>query len=79
MTTIHWAFVIDAGVYTTVLVSIVKSSNDYENSYNKALIVAFRLSKYPTFVVLANVVLLNFIKNVRNGHTIRGAQKQFHD
>ena len=48
MTTIHWSFVIVAGVYTTVLVSMVKSSNDDENSYNKARIVAVRISKYPT-------------------------------
>jgi hypothetical protein len=48
MTTIHKAVVMDAGVYTVMLVSIEKSSNDEEYSYNKALIVAVRLSKYPT-------------------------------
>jgi len=44
ITTIHKAVVIDAGVYTAMLVSIEKSSSDEENSYNKALIVAVRLS-----------------------------------
>jgi hypothetical protein len=48
----HWAFVINAGVYTVVLVSIVKTSSDDENSYNKALIVAVRLIKFPNrFIV----------------------------